>query len=74
MNGGGTVTEKMAPIVRTLYDQMPDPKYVISMGACATAGGPFYFDNYSVVKGVDQIPPTPRDSRPLFPPRHRRNG
>jgi len=53
----GTVTEKMAPIVRTLYDQMPDPKYVISMGACATAGGPFYFDNYSVLKGVDQVVP-----------------
>jgi len=53
----GTVTEKMAPVVRTLYDQMPDPKYVISMGACATAGGPFYFDNYSVLKGVDQVIP-----------------
>ena len=53
----GTVTEKMAPIVRTLYDQMPDPKYVISMGACATAGGPFYYDNYSVLKGVDQVVP-----------------
>ncbi|HTA16623.1 MAG TPA: NADH-quinone oxidoreductase subunit B family protein [bacterium] len=53
----GTVTEKMAPVVRTLYDQMPDPKYVISMGACATAGGPFYFDNYSVLKGVDQVVP-----------------
>jgi NADH-quinone oxidoreductase subunit B len=53
----GTVTEKMAPVLRTLYDQMPDPKYVISMGACATAGGPFYFDNYSVLKGVDQIVP-----------------
>ncbi len=53
----GTVTEKMAPVVRTLYDQMPDPKYVISMGACATAGGPFYYDNYSVLKGVDQVVP-----------------
>jgi NADH-quinone oxidoreductase subunit B len=53
----GTVTEKMAPVVRTLWEQMPDPKYVISMGACATAGGPFYFDNYSVLKGVDQIIP-----------------
>ncbi|MGH7442511.1 MAG: NADH-quinone oxidoreductase subunit B [bacterium] len=53
----GTVTEKMAPIVRTLYDQMADPKYVISMGACATAGGPFYYDNYSVLKGVDQVVP-----------------
>jgi NADH-quinone oxidoreductase subunit B len=53
----GTVTEKMAPVVRRLYDQMPAPKYVISMGACATAGGPFYFDSYSVLKGVDQIVP-----------------
>jgi NADH-quinone oxidoreductase subunit B len=53
----GTVTEKMAPVVRTLWEQMPDPKYVISMGACATAGGPFYYDNYSVLKGVDQIVP-----------------
>jgi NADH-quinone oxidoreductase subunit B len=53
----GTVTEKMAPIVRQLYDQMPEPKYVIAMGACTTAGGPYYYDNYSVVKGVDQIVP-----------------
>jgi NADH-quinone oxidoreductase subunit B len=53
----GTVTEKMAPVVRTLWEQMPDPKYVISMGACATAGGPFYYDNYSVLKGVDQVIP-----------------
>jgi len=53
----GTVTEKMAPIVRQLYDQMPEPKYVIAMGACTTAGGPYYYDNYSVVKGVDQLIP-----------------
>jgi NADH-quinone oxidoreductase B subunit len=53
----GTVTEKMAPIVRQLWEQMPEPKYVIAMGACTTAGGPYYYDNYSVIKGVDQIIP-----------------
>ncbi len=52
----GTLTDKMAPILRRLYDQMPDPKYVIAMGGCAISGGPFA-DSYSVVKGVDGVVP-----------------
>ena len=51
----GTVSLKMAPVVKRIYDQMPDPKWVIAMGACASVGGPF--DTYSVLQGVDRIVP-----------------
>ena len=51
----GRLSQKMAPVLRQVYDQMPDPKWVISMGACASTGG--MFNNYALVQGVDQIVP-----------------
>ena len=51
----GTVTLKMAPVLKRIYDQMPEPKWVISMGACSSVGGPF--NTYSVLQGVDRIVP-----------------
>ena len=51
----GRVSQKMAPVLRQVYDQMPDPKWVISMGACASTGG--VFNNYALPQGVDKIVP-----------------
>ena len=51
----GRLSRKMAPVLRRVYDQMAEPKWVISMGACASAGG--VFDNYALVQGVDQVVP-----------------
>ncbi len=53
----GTIVEKMADNLVTLYEQMPGPKYVIAMGSCAISGGPFYYDSYSVIKGGDRLVP-----------------
>src|SRR5262247_524219 len=51
----GRVSQKMAPVLRQIYDQMPEPKWVLSMGVCASSGG--MFNNYAIVQGVDQIVP-----------------
>ena len=51
----GRVSQKMAPVLRQIYDQMPEPKWVISMGACASSGG--MFNNYAIVQGVDKVVP-----------------
>ena len=53
----GTVNYKMASRVKRLYHQMPDPKYVIAMGACTVGGGPYFKYGYNVVKGVDLVVP-----------------
>lgn len=53
----GTIVHKMAPVLKRLYDQMADPKYVIAMGACAISGGPFFLNSYSVVRGVEHVIP-----------------
>ncbi len=54
----GTISRKMVPCIKTLYDQMPSPKYVIALGGCATAGGPFkYPGQYGILEGIDKIVP-----------------
>ena len=54
----GTISRKMVPCIKTLYDQMPSPKYVIALGGCATAGGPFkYPGQYGILEGIDKIIP-----------------
>ncbi|KUO79071.1 MAG: NADH dehydrogenase [Desulfosporosinus sp. BRH_c37] len=52
----GTCTRKLAPLLRRLYDQMPEPKWVLAMGSCACSGGPFV-DSYAMISGVDKVVP-----------------
>jgi NADH-quinone oxidoreductase subunit B len=53
----GTIVNKMAPVLKRLYDEMAEPKYVVAMGACAISGGPFFLNSYCVVKGVEHVIP-----------------
>jgi NADH-quinone oxidoreductase subunit B len=53
----GTITRKMQPAIKRLYEQMPDPKYVVAMGNCTVSGGIFYYDSYTVVRGADEFLP-----------------
>jgi len=53
----GTIVDKMVEPLKTLYEQLPGPKFVIAMGACTISGGPFYYDNYSAIKGADRLIP-----------------
>ncbi len=53
----GTIVYKMAPVLKRLYDQMSEPKYVVAMGSCAISGGPYFLNSYYTVKGVEHIIP-----------------